>query len=93
MNDMGVRNELPAHLILSAFCKMMTERPKVGKLREPIAENTKLGWIIMSPGCEGSNHMLNARTSLNDQEELCKLDVLGLEVNLIEEQKICTSGV
>ena len=65
----------------------MTERPKVGKLGEPIAENTKLWWIIMSPGCEDSNNMSHARISLNDYEELCKLDVLGLEDNLVEEQK------
>ena len=60
MNVVDVKNELPVHLILGAgaFCKIkMTERPKVGKLREPAAENTKLGWIIMSPVCEDSNHM------------------------------------
>ena len=31
--------------------------------------------------------MLHATTSLNDHEELRKLDVLGLEDNLTKEQK------
>ena len=48
-------SRLPVHLILGAgeYAKLKKESaPKVGKPSEPVAELTKFGWIIMSPGKE-----------------------------------------
>ena len=47
---------------------------------EPIAELTKLGWVILSPGKENaSTNILFTKTSLHDYENLCSLDSLGIE--------------
>ena len=54
-NDVGTKRRLPEHLILGAgeYSKLKTESaPKIGEPRQPIAEWTKFGWIIMSPGKE-----------------------------------------
>ena len=52
----------------------------MGLPREPIAELTKLGWIILLPGKENSlSNILFTKTSLHDYENLCSLDCLGIE--------------
>ena len=46
---------LPIHVILGAsdYVKIkMQKSPRVGKMSEPIAKQTKMGWVIMSPGRE-----------------------------------------
>ena len=55
-------------------------KPKIGSPVESVAELTAFGWSMMSPGKEVnlSNTYL-ARTSFGDYEQLCNLDVLGLE--------------
>ena len=41
----------------------------------PIAELTKLGWVILLPGKENaSTNILFTKTSLRDYENLCSLD-------------------
>ena len=53
--DVVTKAELPAHLIfgISIYPKIkMREVPKTGKEDEPIAEMTKLDWVIMFPGIE-----------------------------------------
>ena len=74
---------LPVHLILGASkysAIKTTERPRVRRPGEPVAEKTKLGWSIMSPGPEiDHTNMLLTQTSHEDYAELCRLDVLGLE--------------
>ena len=55
MDDVDEKEELPVHLILGTneYAQIKTEtRPKIGKPGEPIAELTRLGWTIMSPGSE-----------------------------------------
>jgi hypothetical protein len=82
MDDYDTKPQLPIHLVLGngecARIKTST-KPLVGNDCEPIAEKTKLGWFIMSPGVEfDKNTMLMTQTSQADFENLCRLDVLGL---------------
>ena len=74
---------LPVHLILgtSDYAPIETaEPPRVGQLGEPVAERTKFGWTIMSSGKELDHlKMLLTQTSHTDYEDLCRLDILGLE--------------
>ena len=60
----------------------MQRCPKVGKINEPIAEQTKMGWVIMSPDEESDLvSSLYTRTSASDFNRLCDIDVLGVEEN------------
>ena len=83
MDDVDMKQELPVHLILgtSEYAQIKTKTtPRIGKPGEPIAELTRLGWTIMSPGNEPDlTNMFLTQTSVTDYEELCRLDVLGLE--------------
>ena len=92
MNDQDEKSRLPVHLILGAgeYAKVKTESaPKIGEPGEPVAELTKFGWIIMSPGKEplDMTKMLLTQTSHADYEELCRLDVLGLSDTPTNDQK------
>ena len=70
----------------STVCKT-DSRPKVGQQGEPVAEETKLGWMILSPGEEvDTDNMLLTQTSHADYEQLCRLDVLGLADKAKEDQ-------
>lgn len=83
MTDRDNKPKLPIHVVLGSgdYARIKTEtRPRIGKDCEPIAELTKLGWFLMSPGQEfDRNTMLLTQTSQSDYEQLCRLDVLGLE--------------
>ena len=53
MNDADTKGRLPVHIMLGAgdYAKVKTESvPKIGEPGQPVAESTKLGWIIMMPG-------------------------------------------
>ena len=53
---------------------------KIGRQGELIAEKTKFGWTIMSPGKEVNvNEIFLTQTSSADYEKLCRLDILGIE--------------
>ena len=55
VEDNDPKSELPVHLILglSEYSKIKMEVvPRVGNSGEPVAELTRLGWILMSPGYE-----------------------------------------
>lgn len=84
-DDVDVKSELPVHLILGTneYAQIKTETtPKIGKPGEPIAGLTKLGWTIMSPGSEPDlTNMFLTQSSSLDYENLCRLDVLGLQDN------------
>ena len=83
MGDMDTKQELPIHVILCAseYARLKTSSVlRVGNPSEPVAELTSLGWTIMSPGAETNlSSVYLTRSSLTDYEELCSLDVLGLE--------------
>ena len=80
MDDTDSKPLLPVHVILGAGVYAKTDmRPRIVNQGEPVAERTKLGWVILSPGEEiDTAHMLLTQTSQVDYEELCRLDVLGL---------------
>ena len=80
--DKGDKNELPVHMILGAstYSRIKTPtKPRIGKPGDPIAELTKVGWAVMSPGHEADlSNMFFAKSSSADLEGLCSLDILGL---------------
>ena len=82
IEDFDTKEQLPVHVVLGSgeYARIKTEtKPRVGRDSEPVAEKTKLGWFIMSPGQEfDHNRMMLTQTSQTDYEELCRLDVLGL---------------
>lgn len=82
MDDMDTKEFLPVHLILGVcdHTKIKTETaPLIGATNEPIAEKTKFGWTIISPGKEVDlSPMFLTQTSTADYDNLCRLDVLGL---------------
>ena len=66
--------------VVNDFAKIRTgERLRVGCRGDPVAEFTRFGWTIMSPGADsGLSPALLAVNSNADYEKLCTLDVLGL---------------
>ena len=83
MLDKDQKPELPVHLVIGTneYTQIKTEStPRIGRPGEPIAEKTKFGWTIMSPGKEVNvNEMFLTQTCSADYESLCRLDVLGLQ--------------
>jgi len=73
---------VPVHIILGAkdFAKIRTrEQLRVGRRGDPVAEFTRFGWTITSPGADsGLPLALLAVNSNADYEKLGALDVLGL---------------
>lgn len=90
MADVDENPQLPVHLFLGAseYAKIKTAtKPRVGQLGETVAELTKFGWILMSPGTEDDlTKTLFKKSSVNDYRKLCNLDVLGLANQLDGEQ-------
>ena len=89
INETQNKPQLPVHLVLGAgeYARIkVAEKPLVGREGEPVAEKTKLGWFIMSPGIEVDT-LLFAKSSQTDYEKLCRLDVLGLEDNAEHSQQ------
>ena len=83
IQDGDSKPELLVHLILgtSEYARIKTEtRPRIGKPGQPVAELTRFGWTLISPGKDVDlTNMFLTQTSSMDYENLCKLDVLGLE--------------
>ena len=92
MHDIDEKPELPVHLILGAseYARIKTEtKPRIGLPGEPVAELTKFGWTVLSPGKEiNINEMLLTQTASPDYEQLCRLDVLGLKDFATGDQEI-----
>ena len=82
MNDTDTKAELPIHLILgtSEYTRIkVQEMPRVGQPGEPVAELTRLGWVLMSPGKEVElSKLMVIKTSTDDYEDLYRLEVLGV---------------
>ena len=83
MIDDDQKDQLPIHVVLGAcdYARIKTKcAQRVGSPGDPVAEKTSFGWTMMSPRVESdSNKMLLTQTSTGDYENLCRLDVLGLE--------------
>ena len=50
MNESDTKPELPMHVILgtSDCVKIKMQKcPRVSKMNEPIAQQTKIGWVVM----------------------------------------------
>ena len=55
------------------------EAPRIGKIGDPTAELTKLGWIIISIEKESNySHLLLKTSVFSNYEELCSLDAQGI---------------
>ena len=81
--DEGTKKELPVQIIVGAsdYSRIKTSTgTRVGNPGEPIAEYTRLGWTLMSPGKVGEHEsMMLTRSTIEDYSQLYALDVLGLE--------------
>lgn len=92
MADVDEKPQLPIHLILGAseYAKVKTAtKPRVGQPGEPVAELTKFGWTLLSPGTEDDlTKTLFAKSSVEDYRKLCDLDVLGLENQLDGDETV-----
>ena len=82
MIDTDTKSQLPIHVILGSgdYARIKTPtKPLIGQDAEPVAELTKFGWTILSPGVEfDRKKMMLTQTSQADFDKLCRLDVLGL---------------
>ena len=92
MEETDTKKILPIHVILGTneYTKIkMAGYQRVGEIGEPIAEQTRFGWTIMSSGAEVDiENMFLTQTSVADYEELCRRNVLGLEDTLIGDQRV-----
>ena len=92
-NDSDLRDEIPIHLIIGVdvYCKIkMKKEPRIGQPGQPIAEQTKLGWVVMSPG-EEIEKVSYLTQSAVDYDNLCRLDVLGIRDTSDGDQQIVYS--
>ena len=92
VHDDDAKAFLPVYFVLGSgeYARIKAEtKPRIGKENDPIAELTKFGWFLMSPGKEfDKNIMLLTQTSQSDYENLCRLDVLGLRDVTDHDQSI-----
>ena len=83
MMDTETKSELPIHLVLGAseYSRIKTPtKPRIGELGDPVAEYTRFGWTIISPGAEVNlANLYLTRSTSEDYDRLCRLDVLGIE--------------
>ena len=90
LNDMDNKSELPVHLVLgtSEYSRIKTAtKPRIGNPGEPVAEYTRLGGTIISPGAElDISNLFLARSATEDYDRLCSWDVLGIEDSPAEYQ-------
>ena len=89
--DCDEKDEIPIHVILGVGQFTMAKTataPRIGNAGEPIAEKTKFGWVMMSPGREDfeeTSALLTRNSVIEDFDQLSRLDVLGIEDNPQED--------
>ena len=92
MDDYDDKNTLPVHHNLGAneYAKFRTNKNlRVGKTGEPVAEHTRFGWTLMSPGEDGVGTLgCLAVHSTTDYDNLSALGVLGLADNAGKETNV-----
>ena len=79
MEETATKPVLPIHAILGVneYIKI-----KMSGYRTA-GEQTRFGWTIMTTGAEVDlQHMFLTQTAISDYEELCRLDVLGIQVGM-----------
>ena len=83
MEDNDQKPGLPIHVILGVgeYSKIKTKTMiKLGKQNESIAEKTQPDWTITSPGKDRDvASMILTWNSMSDHDQLCRLNVLGIE--------------
>ena len=83
MVDNDSKPDLPISMILGAsdYSKIKTDtKPKLGQPGEPVGELTMLGWTIIAAGEEEDlSSVYFAKSSAANYDQLCSLDVLGLQ--------------
>ena len=86
LEDMDQKPELPIHMVLGAsdYSRKRTKTlSRIGEVGDPVAELTALGWTIMLSGKEMElSRIYVTKSSTSDNEDLCRVDVLGLEDSL-----------
>ena len=91
MDDNDTKPELPISMILGAsdYSRINTNtQPKLGQPGEPVGELTTLGWTIMAAGEEADlSSVYFTKSSAANYEQLCSLDVLGLQDQPNESQQ------
>ena len=91
MEETDTKQILPIHVILGAneYTKIkMASYQHAGAMGEPIAEQTRFGWTIMSSGVEVDlQNIFLTQTSIGDYEELCCMDVLRLKDTSTRDQE------
>ena len=95
ITDCDTKHQLPIHVVLGSreYAHVTSDtKPQIGQDGEPAAEKTNLGWFIMSPGSEfDHNTMLLMQTSQSDNEDLCRLDILGLADTPEHDQRLSSA--
>jgi hypothetical protein len=90
MDDNDTKSELPISMILGAsdYSRIKNTQPKLGQPGEPVGELTTLGWTIMAAGEEADlSSVYFTKSSAAYYEQLCSLDVLGLQDQPNESQQ------
>lgn len=81
LHDFNTEEQLLVQAVLGSgeYSRIKTDtKPLIGRDRDPVAEKTKLGWFVLSPGQEfNHNRMMLTQTSKTDYEGLCRL--IGLQ--------------
>ena len=73
MNEEEKKTKLSVHVIIGA---RTSASARIGNDGEPVAEKTKLGWVIMSQGQElNSTAMMLTRSTQEDYMQPCSLDI------------------
>ena len=91
MSDTDEKDELPIHVVLGAreYAAIKTKTPaRVGLQGQPVAEKTLLGWTILKQSQEVELNMLLTQTLHCANEQLRRLDVLGLADSTEGDQNV-----